>query len=55
MIDVYVRLIKRKAITIDDVPEEVRQKVKDALAVAEQCQDLNEELNKRRILFSIKH
>lgn len=33
MVDVYVRLIRKGAITIDDVPEAVRQDVIDALAI----------------------
>lgn len=32
VIDVYVRLIQRGALTIEDVPTEVRQEVADKLA-----------------------
>lgn len=34
MVDVYVRLIRKGAITLDDVPESMRQSVIDALAIS---------------------
>jgi len=50
MAKVYADLIRKGLKTIEEVPEKIRAEVK---AILDDYN--NEELNKRRILFSIKH